>query len=293
MSVAAMLGHLLLERLSVRELERVPEPTMAMDDPAQVEAFWECGSAAGVLASTYLFNAVQTALVVRPGDKVLDLACGPANQLVQFARLHPDAEFLGIDQAATMIDRARDTVARSGVRNVSLQTGDMNSLTELADASMDCVTCTFSLHHLPDQGSLQQAFRETARVLKPGGGVYICDFGRFKRRSSQAYFAYERRERQTDLFTQDFLNSLKAAFTLDELARGAALLGGGVGIHQTALAPFMVVLSRPTQVAATAATRQRAAQMLSELSAMQQRDFSNLSRWFSIAGLPLPVDLDG
>ncbi|MGZ5269888.1 MAG: class I SAM-dependent methyltransferase [Ramlibacter sp.] len=292
MSVLAMLGHLLLERVSLRELERVPEPTMAMDDPAQVEAFWECGSASGVLAPTYLFNAVQTALVVRPGDKVLDLACGPANQLVQFARLHPEAEFLGIDHAATMVDRARDTVARSGVRNVSLQSGDMNSLAGLADASVDCVTCTFSLHHLPDQGSLRQAFREAARVLKPGGGVYICDFGRLKRRASQAYFANERRELQTDLFTQDFLNSLKAAFSLADLTRAAALLGGGVGIHQTALAPFMVVVSRPTQDAAPAATVDRGVQMLSELSPMQQRDFMNLSRWFRIAGLPLPIDVD-
>lgn len=264
---------------------------MAMDDPAQVEAFWECGSAAGVLASTYLFNAVQTAHVIRPGDKVLDLACGPANQLAQFARLHPDAEFLGIDHAASMIDRARDTVARSGVRNVSLQTGDMTSLTGFADASVDCVTCTFSLHHLPDLASLEVAFREAARVLKPGGGIYICDFGRLRRRSTQAYFAYERRELQTDLFTQDFLNSLKAAFTLADLARAAAPLGGGVGIHQTALAPFMVVLSRPTQAAASAATIDRGMKMLSELSPRQQRDLMNLSRWFRIAGLPLPIDV--
>ncbi|WP_427915067.1 class I SAM-dependent methyltransferase [Ramlibacter sp. MMS24-I3-19] len=287
-----MLGHLLLERVSLRELQRVPEPTMAMDDPAQVEAFWECGSAAGVLASTYLFNAVQTAHVIRPGDKVLDLACGPANQLVQFARLHPDADFLGIDHAASMIDRARDTVARSGVRNVALRSGDMTSLAGLADASVDCVTCTFSLHHLPEQGSLQQAFREVARVLKPGGGIYICDFGRLKRHSTQAYFAHERREQQTDLFTQDFLNSLKAAFTLADLRRAAALLGGGVGVHQTALAPFMVVLSRPTQAAASAATRDLAMKMVSELSRAQQRDFGNLSRWFRIAGLPIPLDLD-
>lgn len=283
-----MLGHLLLERVSLRDLERVPEPTMAMDDPAQVEAFWECGSATGVLASTYLFNALQTAHVVRPGDKVLDLACGPANQLVQFARLHPDADFLGIDHAAAMIDRARDTVARSGVRNVALQAGDMTSLTGLADASVDCVTCTFSLHHLPDQASLQLALREAARVLKPGGGIYICDFGRLRRRSTQAYFAHERREQQTDLFTQDFLHSLRAAFTLPDLARAAAPLGSGVGIHQTALAPFMVVLSRPTQATASAATIDRGLAMLSGLSPRQQRDFANLSRWFRLAGLPMP-----
>jgi arsenite methyltransferase len=291
MSVAAMFGHLLLERLSLRELERIPEPHMAMDDPAQVDAFWECGSAAGLLAPIYLFNALQTARVIRPGDQVLDLACGPGNQLVQFARLHPQARFLGIDQAPAMIDRARQTVVRSGVRNVSLQTGDMNSLTDLADASVDCVTCTFSFHHLPDQGCLQHAFVEAARVLKPSGGIYICDFGRLKRRSSQAYFAHERRELQSDLFTQDFLNSLRAAFSLGELTRAAAPLGDGVGIHQTALAPFMVVLSRTTQVATSMETIERGAKMLAELSSGQQRDFQNLSRWFRLAGLPMPIDV--
>ena len=89
----------LLERLSVRELQRIPEPSMAMDDPAQVDAFWESGQESGRLAPIYLFNALQTACVVRPGDTVLDLACGPANQLVQFARLHPHAHFVGVDQA--------------------------------------------------------------------------------------------------------------------------------------------------------------------------------------------------
>jgi len=175
---------------------------------------------------------------------------------------------------------------------VSLHAGDMNALAGLADASVDCVTCTFSLHHLPDLAGLRRSFAEAARVLKPGGGIYICDFARLKRRASQAYFAYDRREDQGELFTQDFLNSLRAAFSLRELAGAAALLGSGVGIHPTALAPFMVVLSRPTHAVPPAATTDRAARMLAELSPTQQGDFRALSRWFRIAGLPLPVDVE-
>lgn len=292
MSFAAMMGHLLLERLCLRELERIPEPHMTMEDSAQVEAFWECGSRTGVLAPVYLFNALQTANVIRPGDQVLDLACGPANQLVQLARLHPEARFVGIDQAAAMISRARDTVAQSGVGNVMLQAGDMTSLSNLADASFDCVTCTFSFHHLPDQGSLQASFAEAARVLKPGGGIYICDFGRLKRRASQAHFAYEQRAQQTDLFTKDFLNSIRAAFSVGELTRAAALLGNGVRVHRTALAPFMVVVSRPTQPAAARTTIERGAAMFAELSTTHQRNFRALSRWFAAAGLPLPFAVD-
>jgi SAM-dependent methyltransferase len=292
MALATMVGHLLLERLSVRELQRIPEPSMAMDDPAQVDAFWESGQESGRLAPIYLFNALQTACVVRPGDTVLDLACGPANQLVQFARLHPHAHFVGVDQAPAMLERARDTVVRSGVANVSLQAGDMNALVQLADASVDCVTCTFSLHHLPDQASLLRAFSEAARVLKPGGGIYICDFGRLKRRASQAYFAYERRESQSELFTEDFLNSLRAAFSLGELTAAAAPLGSDVGIHQTALAPFMVVLRRPTQASAATATIDRGVKMLAELSPREQVEFRALSRWFQLAGLPPQIKLE-
>jgi arsenite methyltransferase len=291
MSLLAMLGHLVAERLSARELERIPEPHMAMDDPAQVDAFWECGSDSGVLAPVYLFNALQTANVVRPGDQVLDLACGPGNQLVQFARLHPHARFLGIDQAPAMLERARDTVARSGLENVSLQPGDMNSLAAIADASVDCVTCTFSFHHLPDVVSLRRAFGEVARVLKREGGIYICDFGRLKRRASQAFFAHDRRERQSALFTEDYLNSLKAAFSVAELTSAAALLGDGVAIRRTALAPFMVVVSRPTQVPAVVTTIERGSKMFAELAPMQQSEFQALSRWFGLAGLPLPFEL--
>jgi arsenite methyltransferase len=287
-----MLGHLLLERLKLRELERIPEPHMVMGDPAQVDAFWECGSESGVLAPVYLFNALQTANVVRPGDQVLDLACGPANQLVQFARLHPHARFLGIDVAPAMLERARDTVARSGVENVSLQPGDMNSLAAIADASVDCVTCTFSFHHLPDVVSLQRSFAQVARVLKPGGGIYICDFGRLKRRASQAFFAHDRRERQSQLFTEDYLNSLRAAFSLAELTSAAALLGEGVAVHRTALAPFMVVVSRPTQVPAPVPTIDRGLKMFAGLSASQRSEFRALSRWFGFAGLPLPFELN-
>jgi arsenite methyltransferase len=292
MSVLAMLGHLLLERLSPRELERIPEPHMAMDDPAQVDAFWQCGSESGVLAPVYLFNALQTANVVRPGDQVLDLACGPANQLVQFARLHPHARFLGVDQAPAMLERARDTVTRSGVDNVSLRSGDITALAALPDASVDCVTCTFSFHHLPDLACLQRSLAEVARVLKPAGGIYICDFGRLKRRASQAFFAYDRRERQSALFTQDYLNSLRAAFSLRELTRAAALLGDGVAVHRTALAPFIIVVSRATQARAAEATLDRGSRMFADLSPTQQSDFRALARWFRLAGLPLPLPLD-
>ena len=91
MSDSIRSSQLIRESVSRRELPRVPEPESIMHDPAQIAAFEEAGREDGILAFIYFFHALQMAPVVRPGDRVLDLACGPANQLVQAARLNPRA----------------------------------------------------------------------------------------------------------------------------------------------------------------------------------------------------------
>jgi hypothetical protein len=76
-----------------------------------------------------------------------------------------------------------------------------------------------------------------------------------------------------------------------ELTSAAALLGDGVSVRRTALAPFMVVVSRTTQVPAAMPTIERGSKMFTELAPTQQSEFRALSRWFGLAGLPLPFEL--
>jgi ubiquinone/menaquinone biosynthesis C-methylase UbiE len=288
MSTSAMLAHLLLERLSPRELARIPEPSLVMDDPSQVAAFSESGKGRGTLAAIHYFHALQASAVLRPGDQVLDLGCGPANQLLQMARLNPQVRFVGLDAAPTMLAIARQTVAEGRVDNVMLAPGNMTRLTAFADASMDGVLCTMSLHHLPDLPALHATLAEVRRVLKPGGGLYLADFGRLKRRATQHYFATERQEHQAAQFTQDFLHSLAAAFSLGELRQAAARLGQGVATHRTALAPFMVVIKSRNRRRPEPPLQSTAQAMFEALPDMQQRDFLAFARWFGASGLPLP-----
>lgn len=287
-----MLFHMLLERLSPsREQPRVPEPVLAMDDPAQVEAFWACGKEDGVLAPLYFFHAVQSLTTIRAGDRVLDLACGPANQLSQIARLHPDARFVGVDIAPGMLALARQNLERQHLHHVELAQADICDLRQFADASFDAVTCTLSLHHLRDEAVLRQTVSEVRRVLRPDGGVYLADFGRLKRAASQHYFAHDRVEEQTPLFTEDYLNSLRAAFSIGELSDAVALLHQPPRCYQTALAPFLVIFRRDRAGLPAAANLERARQAFARLSAMQKRDFHALAHWFRIGGLGLPVAL--
>jgi arsenite methyltransferase len=245
MSGPTMLAHLILERLSWNVLPRVPEPEQIMLDPLQNAAFMEAGREDGILAFIYFYQALQITPIIRDGDRVLDLGCGPANQLAQIARLNPRSHFVGLDASAHMLEQARTTL--TGVGNVELVSGDMTRLAGIEDASMDCVICTMSLHHLPDLAALSSTMREAMRVLKRGGGLYFVDFGRFKRAGTQRFFSQDRRDCQPEPFTQDYLHSLKAAFSLEELSNAAILLGPEVKCYSTPLAPFMVVFKSPAR----------------------------------------------
>ena len=136
-----------------------------------------------------------------------------------------------------------------------------------------------------------QTMQAARRVLKPGGGVYLADFGRFKRRATQYYFAHDRQDCQIPQFTADFLNSMKAAFSVKELNAAIALLGDDIQRHETILAPFMVVFRRAVTRAPAPGTQAQARDLFQRMTAAQQQDFRDLAKWFQTAGLKSPLSL--
>lgn len=287
-----MAGHLLLERLTSQVLPRIPEPAPIMAAPDQVAAFAQGGSDDGILAHIYFLHAAMSLPVIRSGDTVLDLACGPANQLLHIARLHPDVNFIGLDASPNMLAQARSTLAENHIENVRLQVGDITDLTAFAAEQIDCVLCTMSLHHLPDIAALRSTMEEIRRILKPGGGIYLADFGRLKRTATQRFFAHDRVELQSPQFTEDFLNSMRAAFSVAEFSMATARLGLPVRHYQTALAPFMMVCrSDAARRPLDAALKARLESHHRHLTPLQRRDFANIARWFRIGGLELPYQL--
>jgi arsenite methyltransferase len=260
-----------------------------MDSVAQAVSFSLAGQEDGVLAFLYLYNALQITSVLQPGDRVLDLACGPANQLAQAARLNPDLRFIGLDASPTMLQCAQNTLTGAHVSNVELVQGDMTRLSDLDDGSMDCVICTMSLHHLPNLTALHATLREIRRVLKPQGRFYFVDFGRLKLQSTQRFFADELR--QSAQFTEDYFNSLRAAFSVEELSAAVALLGPDVQRHVTALAPFLVVFRSAFQRPMDPQTLRRAKDAFATLSPAHQHNFRSMSTWFRRSGYTLPYDV--
>lgn len=264
---------------------RTPEPGLVMDDPQQVAAYVEAGREHAVMAPVYLFHGANMCEVIRPGDTVLDLACGPANQLALVARLNPDARFIGLDLSQPMLQQAQALIDQHGLKNVTLQKADITDLSAFADVSIDAVVSTMALHHLPDVPALARTYTEVARVLKPGGGVYMVDFGHLKSTRSIDYFAHQYADRQPELFTLDYFNSLHAAFYLQDIREAVQPLLKQAKLYSTFLMPFMVALKSPPRRGVDAALSAKLAVMKQALPGWHQADFADLTTFFRMGGL--------
>lgn len=293
---AAVSSNTDLLRTVVRELfarpssPRTTEPDLIMDDPAKVAAFNEAGRENGVMAPVYLYHAAQVSEVTRPGETVLDLGCGPANQLTMIARLNPESRFIGVDLSDEMLTRARHLAQVQKLQNVSFVRDDITRLEHIADQSCDAVYSTVVLHHLPDTAALDRCFAQIARVLKPGGGIYLVDFGHLKSDKSIEYFAYQYQDRQPELFTADYLYSLRAAFTVNDFkqAYNAHLTAFGRFYRMLPL-PFMMAIKSPARRDIDSRLAEQLLALRRQLPAYHEVDIANLIQLFRFGGLRSPL----
>lgn len=232
-----------------RMFPREPEPDLVMDDPEQVAAYSYAGRIDGVMSAAYLYHSAQISQVIQGCSTVLDLGCGPATQLAQVAELNPDISFLGVDLSETMLDSGHKHVAALGLSNVAFKRADITSLDGIPDASVDAVMSTVVLHHLPTRQHLNDCFRQITRVLKPGGAIYLTDFGRLKSLKSVLFFAYMNAANQPHLFSLDYERSLRAAFLLEDFQSAAAsYLPPTTSVFSTFQVPFLVFIKTPAKV---------------------------------------------
>jgi SAM-dependent methyltransferase len=103
----------------------------------------------------------------------VDLGCGTGTFAIALAASRPDAELIGVDGDAEILDRAR---RKPGAAGVEWRQGLAQEL-PVADGSADVLTTSLVLHHLlpEDKGA---ALAEAARVLKPGGHLHVADWGK-------------------------------------------------------------------------------------------------------------------
>lgn len=275
----------LREWLGSRRFPREPEPSLVMDDPAQVADYEYAGRIDGVMAAAYLFHTARISQVIAGCAQVLDLGCGPATQLSQIARLNPDTRFIGVDRSEPMLARARAQLAEHGISNVEIRNDDMTGLSSVPNASVDGVISTMALHHLPGLEALEACFRQVARVLRPGGALYLADFGRLKSLKSVLYFAYQNAKHQPHLFSLDYERSLRAAFELSDFERATRHnLPRGIGVCSTFRVPFLVLIKSDDRPLPSALL-EKIAHLRRQLPRRYRRDLDDMRIFFRLGGL--------
>jgi len=103
-------------------------------------------------------------------ESVLEVGAGPGNALSVLHDALPSASLTGVDLSPFLLERARERLA--GAR-VDLVHGDATEL-PWSEPAFDAVVAEHFLGHLPSDAAAR-AWREAARVLRPGGRLYVLD----------------------------------------------------------------------------------------------------------------------
>ncbi|HUK83648.1 MAG TPA: class I SAM-dependent methyltransferase [Verrucomicrobiae bacterium] len=193
-------------------MNRVPEPELMLDD-AQARAYAEADFESAHSRYPKLFaemfpNRPATALV-------LDIGCGPCDVTIRFARANSGYTFHAVDGSAAMLTHGRERIARDAdvVKRVRLIEGCIPSAA-IPAKNYDVILSSSLLHHLPDPQALWTTVRQYA---KRGTLVFVVDLFRPDNRTDAEALTAKYAGGEPDVLRRDFLNSLLAAFTVEEV----------------------------------------------------------------------------
>ncbi len=117
----------------------------------------------------YRLGLLRSGANLTAADEVLEIGCGNGLHLLALASDY--GRGLGIDLSPRMVDAASQRSSETPwADKTSFAVDSAETLSTIADASVDVALCVGSLEHMLDQGAvLNSAFR----VLRPGGRL-VC-----------------------------------------------------------------------------------------------------------------------
>ena len=104
-------------------------------------------------------------LPLRGDETVLDAGCGSGRVTEQVADRLSDGHVIALDASPSMVEAARERLARFGDR-VAFAVADLGRELPLEPATVDAILSTATFHWVADHDAL---FRNLARAVRPGG----------------------------------------------------------------------------------------------------------------------------
>ena len=158
-------------------------------------------------------RACESVLGQQSFERVLELGGGTGKNTEWIASRA--REVVSVDLSPEMQAVAREKVTAT---NVEFRIGDVTAAWNFGNV-FDLITCSLILEHVED---LRHIFSEAARILIPGGRIYVCELHPIKQYSgSKARFEAEGREKVLECFTHhvsDYTNAaLIAGFSIERI----------------------------------------------------------------------------
>jgi len=128
----------------------------------------------------YLFgrDRVIAEMALKPGDRVVEVGCGTARNLVKLAKAYPDVVLFGLDASLEMLKSAEETIRRAGLSHrITLAHGYAEALSPAMFGEtepFEAALFSYSLSMIPDW---KAAIAAASSNLAPGGHIHAVDFG--------------------------------------------------------------------------------------------------------------------
>ena len=192
-------------------LPRTPEPEL-MTEIEQARAYAHADFAAP--HDHFVEIMIAAHAPVAAAGVALDLGCGPADITIRVAKALPNWIFDGLDGSEAMLEFGRQALTREGLAErinlvKAFLPGDVAPL-----SAYDFVFSNSLLHHLHAPQVLWDAVRT---YTKPHAPVLVMDLMRPVSSSDAERMVEQYSGNEPEILKRDFLNSLHAAFTIDEV----------------------------------------------------------------------------
>ncbi len=132
-------------------------------------------------------NALINLVAPEPDEHIVDIGCGTATLDIAALQKEPLAQLTGVDPDSNVLAIAARKTAQAGVTVKFIEDYGDALASHLPRNGVDKVFSGLMLHHVPTRTKLS-IFKSAFTVLKPGGMIFIADFGEQKSWLAKALF---------------------------------------------------------------------------------------------------------